>query len=59
MSKQTDPRFGETVYRLTNVSRSEPSPSMFSVPADYKVSDARPRNGRGPAPQPSAAPQQQ
>ena len=26
MSRQSDPRFGETTYRLTNIARSEPSP---------------------------------
>lgn len=40
MSKQSDPRMGETVYKLTNVNRSEPLPSMFEVPADYTVSDS-------------------
>jgi hypothetical protein len=38
-SKRSDPRMGETVYRLTNVSRNEPSRSLFDVPADYTVSD--------------------
>ncbi|MEQ1920862.1 MAG: hypothetical protein ABL952_00005 [Pyrinomonadaceae bacterium] len=36
MSKRTDPRFGEQTYRLTNIVRSEPDPSLFSVPAGYK-----------------------
>ena len=39
MSRQSDPRFGETTYRLTNVVRSEPSPDLFEVPADFKVID--------------------
>ncbi|HEV2448546.1 MAG TPA: hypothetical protein VGS58_21585 [Candidatus Sulfopaludibacter sp.] len=44
MSKHSDPRTGETVTRLANVNRSEPSPTLFQVPADYKVSeDTRPR----------------
>jgi TonB family protein len=38
MSRQIDPRFGETVYRLTNIDRSEPDKSLFEVPADYTVS---------------------
>ena len=38
MSRQTDPRFGETVYRLTNIDRSEPDKSLFEVPGDYTVS---------------------
>jgi len=37
MSKRTDPRTGTTTYKLTNINRSEPSPAMFQVPADYKV----------------------
>lgn len=36
MSKRSDPRFGEQTYRLTNIVRSEPDPSLFSVPAGYK-----------------------
>jgi hypothetical protein len=40
MSKHSDPRMGETTYRLTNVSRTEPPASLFQVPADYKVLEA-------------------
>lgn len=36
-SKHTDPRFGEQTYRLTNLVRSEPDPSLFTVPTGYKV----------------------
>ncbi len=36
-SKRSDPRFGEHTYRLTNIVRAEPSPSLFDVPSDYKV----------------------
>jgi hypothetical protein len=39
MSRQTDPRFGETTYRLTNISRAEPSPSLFEVPADFVIDE--------------------
>ena len=39
MSRQSDPRFGETTYRLTNVSRAEPSPQLFEIPADFTVLD--------------------
>src|SRR5215510_1067929 len=45
MTKHSDPRFGETVYRLTNISRSEPDPTLFQVPADYKIKDAPPMPG--------------
>ncbi|MEP6706761.1 MAG: TonB family protein [Pyrinomonadaceae bacterium] len=37
MTKHSDPRFGETVYRLTNIDRSEPAKALFEVPADYTV----------------------
>lgn len=39
MSKHSDPRMGETTYQLTNVSRVEPDPSLFQIPADYQVND--------------------
>ncbi len=35
-SRNTDPRFGEQTYRLTNIIRAEPDPSLFSVPSGYK-----------------------
>jgi len=38
-SKNSDPRIGETTYRLTNINRSEPDPSLFQVPADYTVEE--------------------
>lgn len=38
-SKNTDPRFGEQTYRITNVVRNEPDPSLFSVPTGYKRVD--------------------
>lgn len=37
MTKHSDPRFGETTYRLTNINRSEPARELFEVPGDYKV----------------------
>lgn len=36
-SRQSDPRFGEQTYRLTNINRSEPDRSLFAPPADYKI----------------------
>jgi len=44
-SKRSDPRAGETVYQLTNISRSEPPAALFAVPADFQISDAKPRVG--------------
>jgi hypothetical protein len=40
MSKHTDPRIGETTYRLSNINRSEPAHSLFEVPADYKLDES-------------------
>jgi TonB family protein len=40
MTRHTDPRFGETTYRLTNISRDEPAHSLFEVPAGYTVKEA-------------------
>ena len=36
-SKHSDPRFGEQTYRLTNINRSEPDPSLFQVPTSYRL----------------------
>lgn len=36
-STQTDPRFGESTYSLTNIARSEPDPVLFQVPAGYTI----------------------
>jgi hypothetical protein len=46
MSRHSDPRSGETTFRLTNVSRSDPAPSLFEVPADYKVEAVAPKEIR-------------
>ncbi len=39
MSKRSDPWTGDTVYKLSNVNRSEPPHTLFEVPADYTVSE--------------------
>jgi hypothetical protein len=41
LNKHNDPRFGETVYRLTNINRAEPAQTLFEVPSDYKVEEGR------------------
>ena len=46
MSKTIDPRNGTSVYKLTNVSRTEPDPGLFQVPSDYTVTEGR--GGRPP-----------
>jgi hypothetical protein len=38
-SKTVDPRSGESIQGLINVSRAEPAPSLFEVPSDYKLVD--------------------
>jgi hypothetical protein len=37
LEKHNDPRFGETIYRLSSINRSEPDPSLFQIPAGYKT----------------------
>jgi hypothetical protein len=37
MSKQSDPRFGETTYRLTNLTRNEPPAQLFEIPPEFAV----------------------
>ncbi len=38
-SKHSDPRVGESEYRLTNISRAEPARSLFEVPAGYTLKE--------------------
>jgi hypothetical protein len=40
MTRHSDPRSGETTYRLTNISRAEPAAALFQVPSDYSVKDS-------------------
>ena len=45
--KHNDPRFGETLFRLTNITREEPAPELFAEPEGYRPVDARgPMRGR-------------
>ncbi len=39
MSTRTDPRMGNSTYKLTNINRSEPAPTLFQVPPDYTLND--------------------
>lgn len=39
MTRHSDPRFGETTYKLTNINRTEPAKSLFEVPTDYTVKE--------------------
>ena len=36
-AKTSDPRAGDTIYRVTNVKRGEPPAELFKVPADYRT----------------------
>ncbi|HEY6403568.1 MAG TPA: hypothetical protein VI479_19250, partial [Blastocatellia bacterium] len=38
LTRQSDPRTGETLYRLTNINRGEPRRELFEVPSDYTES---------------------
>lgn len=38
-SKHSDPVMGDTTFQLNNISRVEPDPSLFTVPADFKIVD--------------------
>ena len=37
LERHSDPRFGETTYRLVNVVLGEPSPDLFQVPQGYEI----------------------
>ncbi len=39
-SKHSDPRSGETVYRMANIKRGEPSAALFTVPEGYTVKES-------------------
>jgi len=39
MSRHSDPRAGETIYRLTNISRDEPAKALFEVPGGYTIKE--------------------
>ncbi len=36
-SKRSDPMMGEEIYQLTNIVRSEPDPSLFTIPSDFTM----------------------
>jgi hypothetical protein len=53
MTRHTDPWAGELKTQLTNVSNSEPDPSMFTIPSDYKIVDEKPIQIKLPPPPPA------
>jgi hypothetical protein len=52
MTRHSDPRSGETTYRLTNIKRNEPDRSLFGVPADYTIVDESSFKKRAMKPEP-------
>ena len=58
MTRHSDPRFGETTYKLTNINQTEPAKSLFEVPSDYtikegpgfgpKIAPLKPRKSQSP-----------
>ena len=55
VSKRSDPWSGETTYTLTNINRTEPDASLFTVPSEYSVTQGhqrmqRMRRGQAPPP---------
>ncbi len=46
LRKSSDPRRGETVTQVQNISRTEPSATLFQVPADFKVTEGPHRGPR-------------
>jgi hypothetical protein len=41
MTRHSDPRSGETTYKLTNINRTEPAKSLFEVPAGFTVKEMK------------------
>jgi hypothetical protein len=41
MSRHTDPRMGESIFKLTGIQRTEPDATLFQVPAGFKVTEQR------------------
>jgi len=41
MTRRSDPRFGETVYRLTSIVRTEPPASLFQIPPDFQIEEPK------------------
>jgi hypothetical protein len=39
LSKHSDPRSGDNIYRMAGIKREEPAAALFTVPSDYTVKD--------------------
>ncbi len=46
LSRSSDPRMGESTFRLTNISLAEPAPSLFEAPAIFRSKRAQPCSRR-------------
>ena len=45
LTRRNDPMAGETVYRLSNISRSVPDASLFQIPPGYTVKEGGKMDG--------------
>jgi hypothetical protein len=41
LSRNVDPRNGESVTKLININRAEPDPALFQPPAGYTIVDEK------------------
>jgi hypothetical protein len=57
-SSHHDPMIGDTNYKLTEISRSEPDPALFKIPADFTKQDAPTMNFKLEKFDPAAGPPQ-
>jgi hypothetical protein len=46
LTKHSDPRVGDTTFKLTNISRSDPAAALFTVPTDYTMETSAIRRDR-------------
>jgi hypothetical protein len=42
LSRQFDPRYGETTFKLQNIVQAEPDAALFQVPSDFKIESGTP-----------------
>ena len=47
-TRRSDPRSGETVYRLTNIIRDDPPANLFDIPEGFRPEDQRAPRGLRP-----------
>jgi hypothetical protein len=40
LTKHSDPRLGDTTYRLSGIVRADPGPSLFELPPDYTIRES-------------------